>query len=556
MTSVARLTVAQSPVLRDSAQNRSRPRSGCYRQRYRSAFGEKIPQVPRVRAVSSSIDAPNRNESTNHSSDISKPDLLRTSAAVRLASYVYKQGSVEPWVNNDGFVLRAQGNTECTRWFVCDKLCDGDDETAAIDDEASGTTSSEKTKAKTRKNLTVAQRWFVVRGAAWNDESVNRVKLSAQISKAWPVALHPGVPVVCHAGVAEMTEEFWNEIEPWLVSLPQTAQACFTGHSLGGSMATILMAWAHHRCSVPTRRIEPALTFGSPPVIAADGWALRTKGRDEGLERLARSLALGGDWVGELSSAVGLVGTFGGFGLGDAVAGGGGSRRNGNDANSVTVEHEEDTELVSSNPCALRLAGFSAGSVRAFVLHNDPVPRMWLASDPVFQNAVRNETVVSMLNAREFFFGTGVFTKNRFLYEAVGTLYWLKWSPSGGTSMTVHEHDDGDEYHTKDAEFPLMDAEYLTKDAVAAASSEASDKSNSTLVNASNSAEVLNAALHKNIQKKRAPGHVNRLTLRPVWETDVFETVRGAFDHNAGNYVDAVQWLALKRLVRSGSVNL
>ena len=66
----------------------------------------------------------------------------------------------------------------------------------------------------------------------------------------------------------------------------------------------------------------------------------------------------------------------------------------------------------------------------------------------------------------------------------------------------------------------------------------------------------LNAALHKNIQQKRAPGHVNRLTLRPVWETDVFETVRGAFDHNAGNYVDAVQWLALKRLVRSGSVNL
>ena len=99
--------------------------------------------------MSSSIDAPNRNESTNHSSDISKPDLMRTSAAVRLASYVYKQGSVEPWVNNDGFVLRAQGNTECTRWFVCDKLCDGDDETAAIDDEASGTTSSEKTKAKT-----------------------------------------------------------------------------------------------------------------------------------------------------------------------------------------------------------------------------------------------------------------------------------------------------------------------------------------------------------------------------------------------------------------------
>ena len=42
---------------------------------------------------------------------------------VRLASYVYRE-DIEPWVTRDGFVLRAQGVTPCTRWYVCDKLAE------------------------------------------------------------------------------------------------------------------------------------------------------------------------------------------------------------------------------------------------------------------------------------------------------------------------------------------------------------------------------------------------------------------------------------------------
>ena len=69
--------------------------------------------------------------------------------------------------------------------------------------------------------------------------------------------------------------------------------------------------------------------------------------------------------------------------------------------------------------------------MRAFVLSNDPVPRMWLAADPFFGAATANETVLSALAAREAMFGAGVFSTERFLYEAVGTLYWLRWSPAG-----------------------------------------------------------------------------------------------------------------------------
>ena len=79
------------------------------------------------------------------------------------------------------------------------------------------------------------------------------------------------MPVVCHAGVAEMTEQFWPEMEPWIEDAARNhprASMSFTGHSLGGSMATLLMAWALHRCGVDPARLEPARTFGSPPVLA------------------------------------------------------------------------------------------------------------------------------------------------------------------------------------------------------------------------------------------------------------------------------------------------
>ena len=65
---------------------------------------------------------------------------------------------------------------------------------------------------------------------------------------------------------------------------------------------------------------------------------------------------------------------------------------------------------------------------------------MWLAADPFFGAATANETVLSALAAREAMFGAGVFSTERFLYEAVGTLYWLRWSPPGRAA--VHAHDD------------------------------------------------------------------------------------------------------------------
>jgi hypothetical protein len=54
----------------------------------------------------------------------------------------------------------------------------------------------------------------------------------------------------------------------------------------------------------------------------------------------------------------------------------------------------------------------------------------------------------------------------------------------------------------------------------------------------------------------RRGGNARRLKMAPPWEGDLAQSLRAAFDHNAGNYVDAVQWLALKKLNLSKSANL
>ena len=73
-------------------------------------------------------------------------------------------------------------------------------------------------------------------------------------------------------------------------------------------MATLLMAWAKHRLRRGPGANGAAITFGSPPVLAADRWAIRrdalVAGADARAERVARARARG-DWVGELAAAVG-----------------------------------------------------------------------------------------------------------------------------------------------------------------------------------------------------------------------------------------------------------
>lgn len=61
------------------------------------------------------------------------------------------------------------------------------------------------------------------------------------------------------------------------------------------------------------------------------------------------------------------------------------------------------------------------GSVKSFVLDNDPIPRAMLSVDPTFALFKQSAPLSSLLEARKRLFGSGAsFTPERFLYENVG----------------------------------------------------------------------------------------------------------------------------------------
>ena len=437
---------------------------------------------PRFAAASASAARSNSNSSS--ADQITDDELKGASVAVRLASHVYKVGDIEPWVRREGFTLMAEGETNCTRWYVCDK----------------------------RAGEATTHRWVIVRGAAWNNEKVDRVRLSTQIGKAWPSPLHEGKnapPVVVHTGVKEMADEFWPDVSPWITSTPNGAQLCFAGHSLGGSMAMLLMAWSKLRLGVDPRAMDPCWTFGSPPVLASDGWEMRKRRGADVSESVARAAADGGDWVGELMRGVGMGNATGGvtaFGA-DAGEGLGASTPSGS-----TDEARDD----APRDDALRMAGFEPDSVRAFVLSNDPVPRMWLAADPLYAGAAANETVASLMSAREWLFGRGMLSRGRFLYDAAGTLYWMRWAPEAGTAVTVHRGD------------PDALCEELSRDGA--------------------SFDWGRSATEGGSEGGSGGGTGER-----SWFDAGLRSVVGAMDHNAQNYVDSIQYLNVRRFTGSSS---
>lgn len=439
---------------------------------------------PRFAAASASAARSNSNSSS--ADQITDDELKGASVAVRLASHVYKVGDIEPWVRREGFTLMAEGETNCTRWYVCDK----------------------------RAGEATTHRWVIVRGAAWNNEKVDRVRLSTQIGKAWPSPLHEGKgapPVVVHTGVKEMADEFWPDVSPWITSTPNGAQLCFAGHSLGGSMAMLLMAWSKLRLGVDPRAMDPCWTFGSPPVLASDGWEMRKRRGADVSESVARAAADGGDWVGELMRGVGMGNATGGvtaFGA-DAGEGLGASTPSGSTETGSTprVEARDD---------ALRMAGFEPDSVRAFVLSNDPVPRMWLAADPLYAGAAANETVASLMSAREWLFGRGMLSRGRFLYDAAGTLYWMRWAPEAGTAVKVHRGD------------PDALCEELSRDGAS-------------------------FDWGRSATEGGSGGGSGGGTGERSWFDAGLRSVVGAMDHNAQNYVDSIQYLNVRRFTGSSS---
>ena len=98
----------------------------------------------------------------------------------------------------------------------------------------------------------------------------------------------------------------------------------------------------------------------------------------------------------------------------------------------------------------LRLVGFTRGAslVKQYVLAKDVIPRMWLSADPVFVAATKTDFIGGLLDWRRETFGEGMFTKNRFLYESIGDLYWLEYADGEQGKPTLSRYG-GDDVLTK-----------------------------------------------------------------------------------------------------------
>ena len=80
--------------------------------------------------------------------------------------------------------------------------------------------------------------------------------------------------------------------------------------------------------------------------------------------------------------------------------------------------------------------GLPAARVRSFVLDNDPVPRAMLSVDPTFALLKSAAPVAWLLEARARWLGDGAaLTPERFLFENVGDVFLIRWSPESGQKV-------------------------------------------------------------------------------------------------------------------------
>lgn len=81
---------------------------------------------------------------------------------------------------------------------------------------------------------------------------------------------------------------------------------------------------------------------------------------------------------------------------------------------------------------ALQALGLPPDCVQNFVLENDPVPRAMLSVDPTFEMLKEWSAVKGLLHLRGLLAGQGSpLSPGRFLFESVGQVQLIKWTPEG-----------------------------------------------------------------------------------------------------------------------------
>lgn len=122
------------------------------------------------------------------------------------------------------------------------------------------------------------------------------------------------------------------------------------------------------------------------------------------------------------------------------------------------MEKEEKETFRGYPKSALDAIGLEESALRAHVLSNDIVPRMWLSHDPVFNTLKSNEWGANLLKWKEETFGRrGMLTMDRFLYEVSGYLIFLELGNDNAAKRAVVKETANLETHLERLTWQLED---------------------------------------------------------------------------------------------------
>eukprot|EP00884_Botryococcus_braunii_P006720 jgi/Botrbrau1/16049/Bobra.7_2s0023.1 len=152
--------------------------------------------------------------------------------------------------------------------------------TAAVQSSLGGQDKSKKVPAKGAEACSNPTSWFVaddpVCGIRYfviqGSDNFDHWKMNLTFD---PVTFEdPDLGVKVHRGIYEAAQILYNRFLPMVVEHVQLhpfAKIAFTGHSLGGSLGTMLMLMYIRRGVVPPTAFDPTYTFGAPAIFCEGG---------------------------------------------------------------------------------------------------------------------------------------------------------------------------------------------------------------------------------------------------------------------------------------------
>jgi hypothetical protein len=349
-----------------------------------------------------------------------------------------------------GLKLVAKGKTYFTAWYVADgpdlsevqeraplsaverqPLVHAGSQDGGREKGGGGPTSENGKKPASGGRRRV--RYILTHGVRWGASDLDSGRMWRQIMKCWPVdfppspahnrtinresgssqsnGLLPEDGLIAHQGVLEIAEEVYSGVRPWLAGVEkgEVSAIRFGGHSLGGSVAALLMLLAKVRHGLGAGQVSAHL-FGSPAVLARKSVA-REASADRGLKApFAQKVSTANPLNSFTPEAIHQTLPHG------AINGAAASRPNRSEPSSNTPQVCE----------VLKVLGLPSDAVRSIVLDKDMVPRMFLAADPSYGLLLKSPLVRGLLEWREKVWGPGPLTQERFLFENVGLVHYIK----------------------------------------------------------------------------------------------------------------------------------